>query len=215
MPDFDPDQAIALEDMCRYLSACYYEPAAEFAEEKLFDSLLNAAQRIDPALAAVALRLRDAFATQALEDLLVDHARLFLGPAEPLAKPYGSCWLALPAAGDSPPDILEMYREGGFEIDDELRDLPDHVAVELEFLYLTLFRRHEAQRSGDADALREITGLQQRFLTQHLGAWIAPFTGAVKANAQTAFYRDVAVLTERFVAMIAADPASAATTSLQ
>jgi TorA maturation chaperone TorD len=215
MPDFDPDQAIALEDMCRYLAACYYEPAAEFAEEKLFDSLVNAAQRVDPALAAVALRLRDAFATQALEDLLVDHARLFLGPAEPLAKPYGSCWLALPAAGDSPPDILEMYREGGFEIDDELRDLPDHVAIELEFLYLTLFRRHEAQRSGDADALREITGLQQRLLSQHLGAWIAPFTGAVKANAQTAFYRDVAVLTERFVAMIAADPAPAAPTSLQ
>ena len=215
MPSFDPDQAIAREDMCRYLAACFYEPAAEFAEEKLFDSLVNAAQRVDPALAAVALRLRDSFATQALEELLVDHARLFLGPAEPLAKPYGSCWLVEAATGDAPPDILETYRAGGFEVDDELRDLPDHVAVELEFLYLTLFRRHEAQHSGNAEALREITGLQRRFLSQHLGAWIVPFTDAVKANAQTAFYRDAALLAERFVAMIAADHASAAPTSLQ
>ena len=39
MSDYAPDEATARQDLCRFLSACYYEPAPEFAEEKLFDSM--------------------------------------------------------------------------------------------------------------------------------------------------------------------------------
>ena len=93
MPGIDPDQAGAREDLCRYLAGCYYEPGPEFAEEGLFDSMLAAASRIDPGLAEHARRLGEAFAAQDLQTLLVDYTRLFLGPVQTLAKPYGSVWL--------------------------------------------------------------------------------------------------------------------------
>jgi TorA maturation chaperone TorD len=93
MSDYDPDEATARQDLCRFLSACYYEPAPEFAEEKLFDSIVTAAARLHPELAAMARRLREAFEAQDLQTLLVDYTRLFLGPINALAKPYGSCWL--------------------------------------------------------------------------------------------------------------------------
>ena len=64
MSDYNPDQVTAREDLCRFLSACYYEPAAEFAEEHLFDSMLVAATRIDPELAAQARQLGAAFQAQ-------------------------------------------------------------------------------------------------------------------------------------------------------
>ena len=48
MSDYDPDQATARADLCRFLCACYYEPAPEFAEENLFDSMLVAARRVHP-----------------------------------------------------------------------------------------------------------------------------------------------------------------------
>jgi TorA maturation chaperone TorD len=38
-------------------------------------------------------RLAAAFAEGDLQDLLVDYTRLFLGPVQPLARPYGSFWL--------------------------------------------------------------------------------------------------------------------------
>ena len=41
--------------------------------------------------------------------------------------------------------------------------------------------------------------LQQRFLDEHLGAWIGPFAAALQAGAETPFYRVLATLTERFV----------------
>jgi TorA maturation chaperone TorD len=90
MSDYDPDEATARQDLCRFLSACYYEPAPEFAEEHLFDSMLTAATCLHPDLVAHARKLGEAFAAQDLETLLVDYTRLFLGPIDTLASPYGS-----------------------------------------------------------------------------------------------------------------------------
>ena len=203
MSDYDPDEATARQDLCRFLSACFYEPAPEFAQEKLFDSMLAAAGRLDPELAEQARKLGAAFAADDLQTLLVDYTRLFLGPMQALADPYGSAWLRPQAQADAlpAPAILDLYAQGGFEIDDGFMELPDHVAVELEFLYLLLFRRNQARQSGDNDQLAAIELLQQRFLDDHLGAWIGPFAAALRSGAQTAFYRELATLSERFVAL--------------
>lgn len=201
MTDPDNDQAAAREDLCRFLSACYYEPAAEFAEERLFESILAAAQRLDPALAEPARRLGEAFVAQDLQTLLVDYTRLFLGPVNPRATPYGSFWLngETTLMQDSTMAVLDLYREAGFDIDEAFRDLPDHVAVELEFLYVLNFRQNQARLLGDSAAQAEAEALQQRLLDTHLGHWVGPFTAAVQHGAETAFYRELAGLTASVV----------------
>lgn len=201
MSDYAPDEATARADLCRFLSACYYEPTAEFAEEKLFDAMLIAAQRVHPELTEPARRLGEAFALQDLQPLLVDYTRLFLGPMQALAKPYGSSWLPASATTEEhlPLAVLDLYGAGGFEIDEEFMELPDHVAVELEFLYLLIYTRNAAAAAGKLEELAATEMLQSQFLSEHLGAWIAPFTAAVKAGAATAFYAELAGLTEQFV----------------
>ena len=143
-----------------------------------------------------ARRWREAFAAQDLQTLLVDYTRLFLGPIDALARPYGSSWLGAPVETEDnpPPAVLDLYSEGGFDIDDEFQELPDHVAVELEFLYLLAFTQNQARQAGDSDALAASEALQQRFLDEHLGAWIGPFAAAVKSGAETPFYRELAAL---------------------
>lgn len=201
MPDQELDTATAREDLCRFFAACYYEPEPVLAEEKVFESMASAAQRLDPELAAGARRLGDAFATQDLQELLVDYTRLFLGPPSPLAAPYGSIWLSGEGTvmQESTVALEGLYSEAGFEIDEELGELPDHVAVELEFLYLLTFKCNEARRSGEEVAIAGWDHLHDLFLRGRLGAWIAPFTQAVRAGAGTAFYRELADLTQRFV----------------
>ena len=203
MSEYDPNQASARADLCRFLSACYYEPAPEFTEERLFDSMLVAATRVDPDLADHARRLGDAFAAQDLQTLLVDYTRLFLGPVQALAKPYGSFWLNGPTTPEQDPAtvVLDLYREGGFEIDEGFRELPDHVAVELEFLYLLSFAKTQACKAGKISDASSTGLLQRRFLDEHHGAWIGLFAAAVKSGAETAFYRELAEFTERFVRM--------------
>lgn len=203
MPNYGQEKGTAREDLCRYLAACYYQPGPEFAEEKVFDSMLGAASRIHPELADYARRLGEEFAAEQAQDLLLDYTRLFLGPNQIIAKPYGSVWLEGPdkLMGESTVQVLELYREGGFEMDEEFRELPDHIAAELEFLYLLIYRENEAHRNGKPEALEAKAALRKRFLDEHLGRWVGSFTAAVRTGAQCVFYRLLAELTERFVRM--------------
>jgi len=203
MPNYDQVQGLAREDFCRLLAACYYQPGPEFAEEKVFDSMLDAATRIHPQLAAHARRLGEAFSAGGPESLLLDYTRLFLGPSHIIAVPYGSVWLdgQKTVMGESTLAVLELYREGGFEIGEGFREPPDHIAAELEFLYLLIYRENEAHRNGEPEALKAMAGLRTRFLDEHLGLWVGPFTAAVRAGAQSDFYRQLAELTDRFVKM--------------
>ena len=207
MPHYDHDKGAAREVLCRLLAACYYEPGAEFSEEKVFDSMLGAAKRIDPDLAAGAVRLKEAFSAEALDVLLLDYTRLFLGPTETIALPYGSVWMSgeKTLMQSSTMAVLELYREGGFEIDEDFRELPDHIAVELEFLYLLIYRENQARQVGESDASMSTAGLRKRFLGEHLGAWIGPFTATVRDGAKSNFYRELADFTNRFVAMEGAE----------
>ena len=135
----------------------------------------------------------------------MDYTRLFVGPNGLVASPYGSVWLedGGEVMGASTAAVATLYEEGGFEVAEDLRELPDHVAVELEFLYLLLHEENAARANGDAEREAAARALRARFLEDHLGRWIAPFAGAVAAGAQCAFYRELAALTDRFVRLSA------------
>ena len=203
MADGNDEKGSARADLCRFLAACYYQPGSEFSEEGVFDSMLAAASRIDLDFATRARRLGEAFSAEEHDGLLLDYTRLFLGPAEVIAQPYGSVWLSAEESlmGDASMAVLQLYEEGGFEIAEDFRELPDHIAAELEFLYLLIYRENEGHRNAEPEALKAAMSLKKRFLDEQLGLWIGPFTAAVKAGAQSGFYRQLAELTDRFVKM--------------
>ena len=201
MTESEMHAAVAREDACRYIAACYYQPEPAFAEEGMFNSLLEAVSLVDTDLVPYAQQLGEEFDRTETEKLLLDYTRLFLGPSHILAKPYGSIWLEdeKTVMGDSTLAALALYNEGGFDIDEEFLELPDHIAVELEFLYLLIFRENEARMQGNSDRLNSVTDLKRRFLSQHLGRWVGPFTTAVMDSAESDFYRQLAKLTKAFV----------------
>lgn len=198
----------AREDFCRYLAACYYQPAVEFSEERLFDSLVAAATPIDPDLAADARKLGQLFASSDLETLLVDYTQLFIGPSQPSAMPYASFWLTKdpadrPAATGA---VLDYYAQGGFDISDDFREFPDHIAAELEFLYQLMFSLSKARQEDTLGEFAQLLILYRRFSQEHLAVWIADFVKAVDSGALTEFYRLLARITKRFIRNEAAMP---------
>ena len=204
MPDPTFERTAARADLCRLLAACYYQPGPEFAEEKVFDAMSTAATVLDPGLAAQAVALGAAFAAEPLEALEVDYTRLFLSPAGPLALPYESAWVGgedPTARHEAMQAVLATYRNGGFAVDEDFGDLPDHIATEIEFLYALIFREARAQRTTDAAEGRLAAELKAAFVDRHLGRWIGPFADAMRSGAETGFYRALAELTERFIGL--------------
>lgn len=189
---------VARADLCRFLSACYYEPTADLGEARVFESIRSVATIISPELAAAATRLEEAFGQHELTEILVDHTRLFVGPGRPLAIPYGAFWLEGGAnmSEESTQAVQSLYQQGGFDVADDFGDLPDHIAVELEFLYVLLFNLASHQRDGSDPERDHLEALRRQFIQEHLGRWIRPFAVAVRERAETAFYRELAGMTE-------------------
>ncbi len=198
MSDFDPDRGTAREVLFRLLAASYYQPAPDFADGRVFETLRLAAARAEPDLTARANRVARAFAATPIGELLTDYGSLFLGHDDIVAAPYGSAWLSSEDAlmQDSTAAVLELYRQGEFELPDELRELPDHIAAELEFLSHLALKENCARHDQDSDALSGTLALRKRFLEEHLGAWIDGFAAAMSQNAGTDFYRELAGLTQ-------------------
>lgn len=204
MSDVDVRRVAARADLCRFLAACYYLPGPEFAEERIFDSMRTAAAHLEAGIAEAVESLGRDFDTTPLQGLQIDYTALFLNPTGPLATPYESFWIGGrdPAATQEATEgVIAFYADAGFEVDEEFRDLPDHVAAELELLYALIFREARARATGDAADGFAATELRLRFLRLHLGRWVQPFTEAVRAGAGTAFYRTLADVTQRFVSM--------------
>ena len=195
-------QLAARADLARLLAASYYEPGKEFAEEGLFTSMRKAADGIDPALGAVAHRLERAHAEADRQELLIDYVRLFHGPPKVLAPPYASVWLSKTTQTvmqDSTVAVMELYREAGFDMAEDFRDLPDHISVELECLYALLFREAQACCDGQTDVQQTAASLRRRLLQDHLVGWLSQFADAGIAQAQTPFYRTLAELTRDYI----------------
>lgn len=188
----------ARADVYRLLSACFYQPEDAFLEEDVFGQLKTAMAIISPPTVPDTVALESSFNEVALEELQLDYSRLFLGPFEILAKPYGSVFLdgEKVVMGDSTIKALGMYREGNFEMAKDFREMPDHVAVELEFLYLLSFNIGQASANAERDSLMT---LKKKFLKEHLGKWITPLSEAIRNGAKTDFYRRLAELTQKVV----------------
>lgn len=202
MSDSDVKRIAARADLCRLLAACYYQPGPEFAEERVFDSMRVAAAEVDAGMASLVDALAQGFNAQPMEELQIDYTRLFLNPTGPLASPYESAWIAgrdPMRVDETTQSVLDSYRAGGYDVELSFRDLPDHIAAELEFLYALVFREARAVASGNDAERAAAVDLRRRFIEQHLGRWIGPFTEALRSGGETALYRMLADLTERFV----------------
>ncbi|MBE0501835.1 MAG: molecular chaperone TorD family protein, partial [Desulfuromonadales bacterium] len=189
---------IARADIYRLLSAFFHQPEAAFVEEEVFWQLKTSMTKVHPQIVPDILTLEAAFKGVGLEVLQLDYSRLFLGPFEILAKPYGSVYLDgdKVVMGDSTVNAIAFYRAGEFDIAEDFREMPDHIAVELEFLYLLTFQI--AQTSEEADR-HELIRLKKKFLIEHLGQWVAPFAEAIRQGGETDFYRQLAQMTQQIV----------------
>lgn len=140
------------------------------------------------------------------EALSVAHAKLFLGPFEILAAPWASLYL------EPEPKLMgavseytaRAYAEAALGPAEALKDVPDHVTHELEFMYFLAF--NEAT-TGDSEWYHR----QERFWREHLGCWLPDFAAAVASAEAHPFYGVLADAVSAFCLLEAETLGAAAT----
>jgi putative dimethyl sulfoxide reductase chaperone len=196
------EHEIRRADSYRLLAACFYEPQRElFLQENLFASLCRSLTGTSAEAALAAAHLQHLFASSTQEELLVEYARLFVGPNQLVAAPYGSCYLEKERVlmGESTLDALRSYREYGLTMDEDFKDAPDHVTVELEFQHFLLCKEIEALQNNQPEEAADYLGAHLAFSEKFLKKWIPPFTQAIIEGSASAFYQELARCLDLFI----------------
>ena len=186
----------------RLLSACYCKPGEEFTEEGLVKNLIAALEPICNDAVPFAREMDEALSGYTNTEILIDFSKLFIGPQKLLAAPYGSVYLegGRQIMGDTTIDAVKFYREAGVEMDrDEQKDMPDHISVELEFMYYLINKGIEAYQNSDEEEFIKHHNMQEEFLGKHVGAWTPKFTKDLKEGAENPFYKNLADCTLKFI----------------
>ena len=190
------------EHCFRLLSTCFYEPQKElFIKENLFGNLTEYLQPVCLDAAAFSGDMEKSIHKYTDEDLRVEYAKLFAGPFELLAPPYGSVYLddGRRVMGDSTMEVIAMYENEGLARSDEFKDLPDHIAVEMEFVSYMIYKEREAMEKSDLDTARKYVDKQEAFLNAFVRPWVPQFCEKIKESTDNGFYTALADCVSAFV----------------
>jgi TorA maturation chaperone TorD/Fe-S-cluster-containing hydrogenase component 2 len=132
------------------------------------------------------------------EGLEAEYARLFIGPGRPVAHPYESVYREGRVMGNCTLAVRASYAAEGLA--PEGHSLPDHVAVELEFMAHLARREAEAWEQDDEEGALICLRQQEAFLSEHLGRWLPRFCQRVLTGEAHPFYTSLAQRTRQHVA---------------
>jgi TorA maturation chaperone TorD len=149
-------------------------------------------------------------------DLQKNYTRLFINakPKVP-APPYGSLYLEKEGLvwGKTTVEAVKLYAEAGLKVAEHFKDIPDHFAAELEFMWYLIREEIKARggvledkASGDGGSLgvdiekaEKMADLQSKFLKKHIGAWYEAFLNRVRFHTRSVFYSEVSALARDFI----------------
>ncbi len=189
-------------DCFKLLAACFYEPEKQlFLEENVGEKLgqLLDGQTLDGARAA--REMQSALQEQSQEKLSIDYAALFVGPFELLAAPYGSIYIEKKrlVMGNSTVNTARFYQEADLEVD--IKEPPDHIVIELEFMYYLCSKEASAASNDLADEAKRFRDLQARFFHNAMEPWLDQFCETIMKATDNMFYVHLSECLRSFIAV--------------
>jgi TorA maturation chaperone TorD len=185
----------ARRDCYKLLAACFYQPQKKlYLDENVFAELGKLMTRVCPDAALFAEKMAASVMQYDEEELLVEYARLFVGPNELLAPPYGSVYLEEggKVMGESTARVMEFYKAEGLSMDEQFQNLPDHITAEMEFMYYLAYHEVKAFEENDREKAVYFLNRQEAFLRMFLDGWIVPFCVKIKEGTENGFYQTLA-----------------------
>jgi TorA maturation chaperone TorD len=144
-----------------------------------------------------------------LQSLNRDFHRLFQVPGDGYTKPYEAVYTDQREVagevvggllmGGSTVEVQKLYDGAGLRLSADVKELPDHIGVELAFMSFLCSQEAEARQSGDGKGLGVVLQKEVDFLREHLARWTRDLCTEIRTSARTGFSKAVAAMLEEFV----------------
>jgi len=129
----------------------------------------------------------------------VDYVNLFVMHLVPYESFYTRDDQMIESGGDNP--VLQLYNALDFRVELEKARVvsPDHIGVEMEFMYMLCDAQKKALEADDAEGVCELLSVQHGFLKDHLLEWAPLFLINAKRESRTPLYHDGTELALEFL----------------
>jgi DMSO reductase family type II enzyme chaperone len=97
-------------------------------------------------------------------------------------------------------DIAGFYRAFGFKNGGAIRERPDYLSTELEFMHTLTLKEAAAREAGQAEHVEICVDAQRKFLRDHLAHWLPLFGKRLEQAAVDGVYGKLTRLATAFVA---------------
>ena len=183
------------------LTALLCQPEQGLMENTdLFDSLKLAFNIVHPDGVSQVERMQESLKHTSAQDLLVEYTKLFIGPFKTLAPPYSSLYFgSTELMNDETVWVMSCYKKAGLEFNRELNDVPDHVAVETEFMYYLIHHEIKALDAGNRESALAFWENQKEFFDRHYEKWVPQFCAKVAAETENEYYTTLSKCLNSFV----------------
>jgi putative dimethyl sulfoxide reductase chaperone len=171
-------------------SALFCEPEEEvLGNKEIFHRLRSCFQVLGGQHESVVDELIAKFDKYFIQELLIDYTKIFLGPFEAIAHPYSSVYFGDKTLMNAVTTWVEtFYNKCGLSFDYGIKDLPDHIVVELEFMYNLIFRECEALSALDDTEAEKYGTFQKEFANKHLLKWVGAMCDKIVQSEVNEYY---------------------------
>jgi putative dimethyl sulfoxide reductase chaperone len=132
------------------------------------------------------------------------YVRLFISDRKGVSAPlYASCYETITSGekallmGEPAIDMKNRYESKGLSLSDEIHEPPDHISIELEYLYFLL---DKGWSDDDQELIREASA----FAADVMLPWVSKFQIRLAAEKKCRFYPLIATMLTTILEIIAA-----------
>ncbi len=170
------------------------------ANNGLFESLRSALEIAYPEGIAHVERMEGALRQNTAQKLLIEYTRLFIGPFKAPVPPYSSLYLGTDTLmSDATVWVMNCYKKSGREFDQNIKDVPDHVAVETEFMYYLIHSEMSKLDAGKRDECLSLWEDQHVFFDRHYKKWVPHFCAKVAIETSSEYYKAISECLNSFI----------------
>jgi TorA maturation chaperone TorD len=149
--------------------------------------------------------VRGGMSSEALDELRVDYTRLMLGVDRVLAPPWESVYFSEDRLvfQEQTMQVRAWYRRFGVEAANHEQEPDDHIGLEFAFVAHLAQQALVALEQQEQAAFEHVLAAQREFLSEHLLKWAPQWCNLVQSQANTDFFRGIALLTKGILAELA------------
>jgi putative dimethyl sulfoxide reductase chaperone len=196
------DKLLNRAECYRLLSICFSEPDRSwYDKEQIPEQLNHAFNNLNSPAKKYSRLMADSLTGLNFNDLLTEYSRLFLGPFKTLAPPYGSFYIdkGEQLMQESTVQVKNFYIYNGLQFSDDIKEIPDHITIELEFIYYLLYKEYEILLNDSTENAVNLIRSRREFFVNFFYLFAEKFSKRILESTSNEFYTNLARSLQAFI----------------